>query len=264
MLTAHEISVRRGRHVILDKLTLTVRPGEILALLGRNGAGKSTLLKAMAGEFQGHGSPLMGSITLNGKAIDAYAPDGIARLRAILPQSSPPVFPFTAYDIALMGRYPHRACGGRHDGAIAHEALATAGAAALAGRDVITLSGGEYTRVQFARVMAQVWPDGTLPDVPRYLLLDEPTAALDLAHQHHLLSVTRQLAREWRLGVLAIMHDVNLAARYADRMALLADGRILALGEPETVMQNALIEHSLGLPVRIVHTAGHRPFAIPA
>lgn len=264
MLAAHDLTLRRGHRTVLDALTLDVRPGEVLALLGRNGAGKSTLLKALAGEFTGRRSSLDGHVTLNGRAIETYTANALARLRAVLPQSSPPVFPFTAHDIVAMGRYPHRARGAANDTPIVEAALDLAGAGMLGERDITTLSGGEYARVQFARVLAQLWPSHTVPDVPRYLLLDEPTAALDLAHQHHVLSVIRQLAHDWHLGILTIVHDINLAARHADRIALLADGHIVACGPPAQVMDAALIEHVLGLPVSVVRDAGGAGwFAVP-
>ncbi len=143
-----------------------------------------------------------------------------------------------------------------------------AGAGALAGRDVTTLSGGELARVQFARVLAQLWPEHDVRDAsaaPRYLLLDEPTAALDLAHQHHLLGTVRELARDWRLGVLTIVHDPNLAARHADRVALLADGEVLAEGTPAEVMRPALIERCFGFAVKMVETGdGAPPVMVPA
>jgi iron complex transport system ATP-binding protein len=156
-------------------------------------------------------------------------------------------------------------------------ALERVGALPLLHRDVMTLSGGEWARVQFARVLAQLWPDeASSPSVPRYLLLDEPTAALDLAHQHHVLSLTRELAKTWGFGAMAIVHDVNLAARHADRMALLADGRILAAGTPREVMRAELIEATLGLPVHVISpdttpgfgaltsSSAGVPFALPA
>lgn len=288
MLSAHDLTIAHTATPVLDRLSLDVRPGELLVLLGRNGAGKSTLLKAMAGEPLPSHARLGGGITLNGTPLARYKPAALARLRAVLPQTAQLSFPFSAKEIVLMGRLPHassrrsgRTGRGRDDNAIAEAALARVGAHALLHRDVTTLSGGEWARVQFARVLAQLWPtddgdgDTKAPSVPRYLLLDEPTAALDLAHQHHLLGLTRQLARDWGLGAMAIVHDVNLAARHADRMALLAEGRILASGSPTEIMRADLIEAALGLPVRVMTPgrdfpaaggAAHdtTPFVLPA
>jgi len=270
MLIANDLSLRRGSKTILRNLSLCIRPGEIVALLGRNGAGKSTLLKAMSGEFHGNlqhaEAQLSGHISLNDTPLAQLTPQQLATSRAVLPQSVQFSFPFTAMEIALLGRYPHG--GGRtlNDRLIAMEALALAGAAMLAERDVTTLSGGELARVQFARVLAQLRPPqvsgGPLP-VARYLLLDEPTAALDLAHQHHLLSTLRQLTKEWDIGVLAIMHDPNLAARYADQLAWLADGTLLVQDTPALSMTPHVVRTCLGIDVEVIRQAGKPPFAMP-
>jgi iron complex transport system ATP-binding protein len=274
MLMAHDLCVSRGDALILRDLSLAVEPGTLTALLGRNGAGKSTLLKVLAGEFHSRihagTAQVRGTLTLNGEPLAAFDAQRLARLRAVLPQASHPAFSFSVEEIVLLGRYPHA----RHAGAwsngdrdIACRALERAGASTLAGRDVTTLSGGERARVQFARVLAQLWPaDGDGRDAPaRYLLLDEPTAALDLAHQHHLLATVRELTRDWHIGALTIVHDPNLAARHADRIALLADGTIAAQGLPRDMMRTELIERCFGFAVRMLDAgAGAPPVAVPA
>jgi iron complex transport system ATP-binding protein len=279
MLMTSHLCITRGERPILRDLSLAVAPGCLTTLLGRNGAGKSTLLKALAGEFHGHGSARVarqsGSTTLNGEPLAAIASKRLARLRAVLPQASSPVFPFTVEEIVLLGRYPHASSGAvsRDDRRIVGEALTLAGAEALAGREITTLSGGELARVQFARVLAQIWPQHeradarseTTDEPPRYLLLDEPTAALDLAHQHRLLDTVSALTRRWHIGALAIVHDPNLAARYADSIALLADGTIIAQGAPRDIMQPALIERCFGFAVRMLDAGdGLAPVAVPA
>ncbi|HZZ10055.1 MAG TPA: heme ABC transporter ATP-binding protein [Paraburkholderia sp.] len=276
MLIASNLSVSRGNAAVLQNLSLALKPGSLTALLGRNGVGKSTLLKALAGEFEGAGAVrvggMSGQLTLNGEPLQAIPPQRLALLRAVLPQASQPVFPFSVEEIVLLGRYPHLRGGApsRRDREIVVEALTLAQADGLAGRDITTLSGGELARVQFARVLAQLWPsdgghasntDGT----PRYLLLDEPTAALDIAHQHGLLATVRDVARRWHLGVLAIVHDPNLAARHADTIALLTDGTIIAQGTPHAVMQPALIERCYGFAVRLLDAgSGSPPVVVPA
>ncbi|WP_175709566.1 heme ABC transporter ATP-binding protein [Burkholderia ambifaria] len=276
MLTAHHLDVTRRHNVILRDLSLSIEPGRVTALLGRNGAGKSTLLKTFAGELTGSVAPngvrVTGDITLNGEPLARIDTPRLACLRAVLPQAAQPAFPFSVDEIVLLGRYPHARRGGaRHviahrDRDIAWQALERADADALVGRDVTTLSGGELARVQFARVLAQLWPDDDAMEAgPRYLLLDEPTAALDLAHQHRLLDTVRAVAREWRLGVLAIVHDPNLAARHADTIALLADGTIVAHGTPRDVMTPAHIAQCYGFAVKMVETGdGSPPVMVPA
>jgi len=276
MLTAHHLDVAHRHNVILRDLSLSIEPGRVTALLGRNGAGKSTLLKTFAGELTGSVAPngvrVTGDITLNGEPIARIDTVRLACLRAVLPQAAQPAFPFSVDEIVLLGRYPHARRGGaRHviahrDRDIAWQALERAGADALVGRDVTTLSGGELARVQFARVLAQLWPDDDAPKQgPRYLLLDEPTAALDLAHQHRLLDTVRAVAREWQLGVLAIVHDPNLAARHADMVAMLADGMIVAHGTPRDVMTPAHIAQCYGFAVKMVETGdGSPPVMVPA
>jgi len=270
MLTAHHLDVARRHNVILRDLSLSIEPGRVTALLGRNGAGKSTLLKTFAGELTGSVAPngvrVTGDVTLNGEPLARIDTPRLACLRAVLPQAAQPAFPFSVDEIVLLGRYPHARRGGaRHviahrDRDIAWQALERADADALVGRDVTTLSGGELARVQFARVLAQLRPDDDAMEAgPRYLLLDEPTAALDLAHQHRLLDTVRAVAREWRLGVLAIVHDPNLAARHADTIALLADGTIVAHGTPRDVMTPAHIAQCYGFAVKMVETGDRSP-----
>lgn len=244
-LAAQGIGVHRGGRALLRDLELAVRPGEVLIVLGANGAGKSTLLRCLSGEL----TPDDGMLSLNGQALATWTPRDCAKRRATLPQQSLLNFPFTALEVALMGRIPH---GGprRADIDIATQALAAAEAAHLAERRYTTLSGGERQRVHLARVLAQVWQP--LPtDEPRYLLLDEPTANLDLSHQHTTLGLMRQWA--WcGLGVLVVLHDLNLAAQYGDRIAVLKEGRLAAVGEPRGVLEPALIAEAFGLPVRVI------------
>ncbi|WP_322056216.1 heme ABC transporter ATP-binding protein [Paraburkholderia sp. J63] len=272
MLMVDGLSVSYSDTAILRNLSMRVEPGALSVLLGRNGAGKSTLLKALAGEFAGRAharaTRVSGMLTLNGERLDSIGAQRLARLRAVLPQAFHPAFPFSAEEIVLLGRYPHLRRAGAlstADYEIAGQALDLAGASALSRRNVTTLSGGELARVQFARVLAQLWPsEDEARDLgggvtPRYLLLDEPTAALDLAHQHHLLATVRRLAREWQMGALAIVHDPNLAARHADRIAFLVDGTILAQGAPRDTMRADLVERCFGFPVRMVDAGADAP-----
>ncbi|MEW5967326.1 MAG: heme ABC transporter ATP-binding protein [Pseudomonadota bacterium] len=230
MIYASHIRVARGGRNLLDDVSLSARAGEVLAILGPNGAGKSTLLKVMAGEF----APDAGEVALGGRRLRNWLPVELARVRAVMRQDTHLEFAFTAREVVMMGRYPH--CE-RHttarDWDIVDDALAAADAGHLAARPYPRLSGGEKARVQFARALAQVWPGDT---EARLLFLDEPTAALDITHQHSLLVLARDLSRAHCFAVIAVLHDLNLAARYADRIALLDQGRVAALGTPAEVL----------------------------
>ncbi len=227
------VTVVRSRRRLLADVDLALVPGELLAVMGENGAGKSTLLRAMAGEIV----PDVGEVRLAGRRLAAWKPREIARRRAVLPQDSSVAFPFTAFEVALLGRAPHD--GGRpgaRDRAIAHDALAATDAAHLEHRLYPTLSGGERARVMLARVLAQLAEPA---DTGRALLLDEPVAALDIAHQHLALRIAGEAAHREGMGVIAVLHDLNLAARYADRVFLMKAGRLVAAGPPDAVLTEA-------------------------
>lgn len=230
MIYTSRLRVTRGGRNLLDDVSLSARAGEVLAILGPNGAGKSTLLKVMAGEF----APEAGEVALCGRPLAHWQPLELARARAVMRQDTHLEFAFSAREVVMMGRYPH--CE-RHttarDWDIVDDALKAVDATHLAARIYPRLSGGEKARVQFARALAQVWPGDT---DPRLLFLDEPTAALDITHQHSLLVLARDLSRAHRFAVVAVLHDLNLAARYADRIVLLDQGRIAAAGAPADVL----------------------------
>lgn len=245
MLALESVRVRIGDAVLLDGVSLVVQPGEVVAVVGANGAGKSTLLKVAAGER----SPSAGRVTLDGRPLGAFSPEALALRRAVLPQHSALQFGFTAAEVVRLGRTPHAGRATRaQDEAAVERALAQAGVSHLAGRRYPTLSGGEQQRVHLARTLAQL--DGR-HDEPRYLLLDEPTASLDLAHQHAVLRTARALA-EAGTGVLVVLHDLNLAAQYADRLAVLRRGRLLADGPPAEVLDPALVHAAFDVVVTVL------------
>jgi len=249
---AHAVTYRAGERVLLDAVDLELRPGQVHALLGPNGAGKSTLLRLLAGELK----PQDGSIELNSRMLATLAPRELAGQRAVLPQAHSLSFAFTAAQVVSLGRLPAVQHAPEREAQIVREALELAGVADLADRSYPTLSGGERARVQFARVAAQVW-EAPADGAPRFLLLDEPTASLDLAHQHDCLRAARTLALRG-LGVLVILHDPNLALRYASQVTLLREGRALASGVPAQVLTAEALEALYGVPVRLLRAEGER------
>ncbi len=258
MLEAREVTVEAGGARRLDGVSVQVPPGLVTAVVGPNGSGKSTLLRVLSGEV----SPSAGEVWLEGRRLAEWSRAERARTRAVLPQDSTLAFPFTALEVALIGRTPHvRGAERPADLAIARAALEAARADHLERRLYPTLSGGERQRVQLARVLAQIWeatPTGT-----RYLLLDEPTSSLDLAHQHGTLALARRFAAEGA-GVVAILHDLNLAAQYADRIVVLRDGRRLAAGPPGEVLTPDVIRDAFGMPVVVArHPCLDCPLVIP-
>ena len=230
-LEARAVSLRRSGRQLLEAVSLELRPGELHALLGANGAGKSSLLRLLAGEWPASG----GELLLNGRPLRDWSLPERARQRAVLPQDDELRFGFTAREVVGLGRLAASNGRGADDGAAVRAALAETGMLALAERDYPGLSGGERQRVQLARVLAQLEGDGGDDLHGRYLLLDEPIAALDLAHQHAFLSLARRKAARGA-GVLAVLHDINLAAQYADRISLLGGGRLIAQGAPAEVL----------------------------
>ncbi|WP_137820420.1 heme ABC transporter ATP-binding protein [Pseudomonas sp. 2FG] len=241
MLRAESLAVRRGAKLVLTDINLELQPGEVLGVLGPNGAGKSTLLDALAGEL----SPTHGQVLLDRRPLAEWPGPERARRLAVLPQSSTLNFAFRVEEVVGMGRLPH-ASGRARDAQIIDAALVAADAMHLAGRSYLELSGGERQRVHLARVLAQLWPGAA----GQSLLLDEPTSMLDPLHQHTTLQATRTFA-ERGAAVLVILHDLNLAARYCDRVLLLERGRPHALGCPDEVLRAEPLQAVFGLEVLV-------------
>ncbi len=225
---AKHVTLSLGGTQLLGGVDLDVRPGEVTAVLGPNGAGKTSLLRLLSGELP----PDSGEVTLDDEGLHDLAHAARARRLAVLPQHSVLNFPFTAEEVAALGRTPH-ATGVAADRRIVASALAAVDLEHLASREYTRLSGGEKQRVQLARVLAQIW--GEAPGDTRYLLLDEPTASFDLAHQRMTLEIVRRLAGEG-VGVLIVLHDLNLAARCADQLVLLHGGAVAFSGPPVDVL----------------------------
>ncbi|QCR21139.1 heme ABC transporter ATP-binding protein [Pontibacter sp. SGAir0037] len=257
MLIAENISYARGKKQILEKVSLQLEPGVFTAVLGPNGAGKSTLLKLVSKETGGH----TGSIRLNGKSLADYTARELALVRAVLPQSVHVNFPFKAREIVQLGRLPHREAL-KKSIRVTEEVMDATGIRHLADRNYASLSGGEQQRVQLARVIAQLKGSSRQP---RFLLLDEPTSSLDMAQQHSMLHIAREMCRQ-DIGVLAILHDMNLAAQYADELLFLKKGKTVAQGRTADLMQEEVLEATFAHPVQVMcHGCSNRPFvmAIP-
>jgi len=225
-IEAENLSFAYGRRTVLHEVSLRVEPGELVGLIGPNGSGKSTLLRVLAGLERGY----RGSARLGGIEVRQRPPRDIARSLAYLEQESRLAMPFRALEIVLLGRHPHLrglAFEAERDREIARRALERVGAGDLAERNILNLSAGERQRVLFAMALAQE---------PRALLLDEAGSFLDIRHLVAMYDLVRELAREEGVAVVAVLHDLNLAAEYCDRLILLDGGRVAASGATSEVL----------------------------
>lgn len=254
-LQARHLSLNLSGVPLLRQLDLRVVPGEITAVLGPNGAGKTTLLRCLVGEQ----TVTDGQVMLNGRAIADWSALDRAGLLAVLPQHSLLDFPFTAAEVVMLGRTPHDS-GVARDRDIVAAALAAVDGDFLADRYYTRLSGGEKQRVHLARVLAQIWEPS--PRGERYLVLDEPTSSFDLAHQQLTLEIVREFA-DRGVGVLMVLHDLNLAARCADQLVLMQCGEIVAAGTPQEVLQPSAIRRVFEVEVEVgVHPRTGKPLVI--
>ncbi len=239
MIAASGVSFARGRRAVLTDISLSLEAGCLTVVVGPNGAGKSTLMKILSGEWR----PDRGSVTLHGRPLGAIAPAALARRRAVMPQTTALAFALTVHEVVRIGAL---AGGARDPDRLAADLLVAEDLASWGGRLVTTLSGGERQRVAFVRALAQV-PRPAGPDGPATLLLDEPTASLDLARQIALLERARAFARAGG-AVFAVLHDLNLAAEFADEILVLDGGRITAAGAPSPALYASVVAEVYGLP----------------
>lgn len=249
--SAESVMLRRGGRKLLDDVSLELRAGEVLALLGPNGAGKSTLMSLLSGDVK----PDEGRVLFGDREIHEWSLADLSRRRSVLLQDNALLFPFTVHQVVEMGRAPWRRTEREdEDNEAISEAISTADIAHLGNRRVPSLSGGERARTAFARVMA---------GRTGVLMLDEPTAALDLGHQEAVLSLARDRAREGD-AVLVVLHDLNLAGAYSDRIALLREGRIIACDRPETVLTAETVSEVYRTPVEVIpHPVTGRGIVMP-
>ena len=218
---------------LLARVDAQLRPSRVTAILGPNGAGKSTLLAALCGTQ----SPRQGQVLWDGAPLAQLPAAQRARRMAVMHQDTQLAFAFTVQEVVEMGRYPHRQHPAPDEAAIVQHCMQATGVAGLAQRALASLSGGERARVQLARALAQIQPEGQVESGSRWLLLDEPTAALDLQHQHHAMALVRERSSRDGLGVIVVLHDLNLALRYADEVLLLpGQGEAALLGPVHAVL----------------------------
>jgi iron complex transport system ATP-binding protein len=241
MLSVQALNVAYGDRQVLHDVSLQIEPGQVLALIGPNGSGKSSLIRTLSGVVK----PLAGEISVQGKDARTISDSERARLIAVVPQAAnlPPAF--TVFECVALGRTPHLNWLGKLGKADLDQigrALRDSETEALQHRRAGELSGGEQQRVLLARALAQACP---------ILLLDEPTAHLDLHHQVGLLGLVRRMAKEQNLAVLIALHDLNLASLYADRLALLVDGRIRSTGTPEEVLTSETLQSAYQVPLHV-------------
>ena len=261
LIETEGLTVRRGGKHLIDGASLTINAGEVTVILGPNGAGKSTLLRCMSGTLR----PDSGNVRFNGTNIRAIPASELALHRAVLGQEGQLAFGSSVIDVVRLGRIPHVGRANRHKDLMAvAEAMQIAGVEHLADRSFPTLSGGEKQRVHLARTLCQLLPWQASDAATKALFLDEPTNNLDLSHQHNVLRHARKLARAG-LGVIIVLHDPNLAAAYADRVAMMQDGRVVVAEATASALQPDLLSAVYGLPMRrISHPDCVHDLLVPA
>lgn len=247
MLKIDSVSLTISAVPLLNNITIDCLRGSVTALMGPNGAGKTSLLKVISGEYQSS----QGRVEINSEAREDWKPSEIAQFMSVLPQSSTLEFAFTAEEVVALGRTPH-ATGTIRDTEIITAALAWVDASYLAQRSFVQLSGGEKQRVQLARVLAQIWEhcEGNAP-TDGILLLDEPSAAFDLAHQLMLIDIVQHIAAQG-VTVVMVMHDLNLAAKCADQMVFMNCGHCTAVGTVTELLTPELIKKVFSVDAEVV------------
>ena len=253
MLRVNQLTISRQGNTLLDNISCELSSNELIALVGHNGSGKSTLIKALAGEMSVNG----GSISLDERHIADYSNKELAQQMAYLPQQLPDAAGFTVRELVMLGRYPHQKWlqkPSQVDKDKVEQAMRTTQVEAFAERTTTTLSGGERARVWLAMCLAQD---------TRYLLLDEPLAALDMHYQLEVIQLIRRLVDEQGLSVIIIVHDINLAAQYADRVIALKNGRICHNGTIKSTMQPDILRSIFNVDMQLLsHPITGHPVAV--
>jgi iron complex transport system ATP-binding protein len=241
ILATENISLIFQDKIILDNVSIDVSPGEFFVIIGPNGAGKTSLLKVLSGLQKAQ----QGSVIIKGKNLSDYTRRNLSKILAIVPQQIEVAFPFTVAETVIMGRTPHLGILGmedKNDFHIAEEAMAFTEVSHLADRKLFQLSGGELQRVIIARAICQQ---------PEIILLDEPTTALDPAHQLKIMDLMEKFRREHGTTIIMVSHDLNLASMYGDRLLLLKEGSEVKTGSPKNVLIKTLLEESYGCQMQV-------------
>lgn len=233
MLETENLNYRVNEKYLTNDITMQLNTGELVVIIGPNGAGKSTLLRLLTGYL----SPSTGCCRLNGLCLKEWNNKELAKTRAVMRQYSNLTFPFSAREVIAMGRAPYTNETTQH---AIDDIIEKTDCLSLQHKDYNVLSGGEKQRVQLARALVQLWREK--PD-ERWLFLDEPTSALDLYHQQNTLRLLKELTQTDRLGICCVLHDLNLAALYADRILLLHEGKLVEQGAPKDVLQTECLTH---------------------
>lgn len=253
MIAADRLNFAYHDTPILRDISLSIAGPQLTGLIGPNGAGKSTFLKIIAGLL----TPGSGGVSLAGKSLPDYSRKALARLTGLVPQRFEAAFDFTVYEIVAMGRYPYQAPFRSESGAdrqIIRRAMEETEVWQFRARPFSELSGGEQQRVVLASALAQE---------PQILLLDEPTSALDIKHQLRFYEILQHLPRERAMTILTVTHDINLAARFCERIVVMKQGRIVADGPPETVIEKSLLEQVYEVPVEVLtHPRDRTPLIV--
>jgi len=246
MLRTENISYSIGKKQILKNVNASFQPGEFNMILGPNGSGKSSFLKIFSGEI----NKFDGSVFYDDKKIKEIKNEELAKKRAVMSQQAELSFPLLVEEVVMMGRYPHFTFNpNKRDVTICNEVIEQMNLADFKTRNYLTLSGGEKQRVQYARVLAQVWEKPT--DGYRYLFLDEPLNSLDISYQHEFLQAAVELIKDQTV-LIAVMHDINLAAHYADNLFFLKEGEMVVHGSPKDILTENILEKVFNVKTKVI------------
>lgn len=250
-LAITDLSFGYNGKATIEDVFLEVERGEVVSLVGPNGAGKSTLIKCIDRILR----PQRGTVLVDGKAASLMGSKDFSRMMGYVPQSTKEIFPYTVFDIVLMGRRPHigwRVTGG--DVKVVAKTLKFMGIEQFASRYFDELSGGEKQKIAMARAIVQE---------PEILLLDEPTSNLDIKHQLEVMRTVRLLVEKGGISAIMAMHDLNLASRFSDKIVMLKDGRVFEMGRPESVLIPENIEKVYGVRAEVIKDSTGRPYVMP-